>query len=305
MSEIGAPRHDPVPIGEVANPPFARLPQPTTLFKTRADRLRLLSHSHHLGPYLRFLADLSQVQNDIQAGLAEPDVPTEDMLERARQFEMPPLDRSRFASEPVFETTLDRLFDAAASIAMPDAARDALLAAQAADRLARDEMVRSVLADSIPVESLGSYVFVAAALQVHFARVASRLDASRLVPVGDGVCPACGGPPLASVVVSWQDAANTRFCACALCQTWWHFVRIRCTACGTTKGIGYKEVDGAGSNVQAETCEECRSYAKILYQNKEPGLEPVADDVATLGLDILVKEAGYRRSAFNPYLLGY
>ena len=33
--------------------------------------------------------------------------------------------------------------------------------------------------------------------------------------------------------------------------------------------------------------------------------EPVADDVATPGLDILVKEAGHRRSAFNPYLPGY
>ena len=64
-------------------------------------------------------------------------------------------------------------------------------------------------------------------------------------------------------------------------------------------------IEGTESNVQAETCEECHSYAKILYQNKEPGLEPFADDVATLALDLLVREAGYQRSAFNPYLLGY
>lgn len=305
MSEIGAPRHDPVPIGEIATPPFARLPEPTLLFKNRADRLRLLATTHHLGSYLRFLADLANVQHSIQDGLAAPDVPGQDVCERAREFGMPPLDRSRFVIEPVFETTLDRLFDGATSIAMPDNARAALLAVKDADVPVRDEMVRNVLADSIPIETLASHVYVAAALQVHFSRVASKLDAERLVPVGDGVCPVCGGPPVASVVVGWQNAANTRFCACSLCQTWWHFVRIRCTACGTTKGIGYKEVEGAGSNVQAETCEECHSYAKILYQTKELGLEPVADDVATLGLDILVKEAGYRRSAFNPFLLGY
>lgn len=305
MSEIGAPRHDPVPIGEIATPPFARLPEPTILFKNRADRLRLLATTHHLGSYLRFLADLANVQHSIQDGLAAPDVPGQDVCERAREFGMPPLDRSRFVIEPVFETTLDRLFDGATSIAMPDNARAALLAVKDADVPVRDEMVRNVLADSIPIETLASHVYVAAALQVHFSRVASKLDAERLVPVGDGVCPVCGGPPVASVVVGWQNAANTRFCACSLCQTWWHFVRIRCTACGTTKGIGYKEVEGAGSNVQAETCEECHSYAKILYQTKELGLEPVADDVATLGLDILVKEAGYRRSAFNPFLLGY
>lgn len=305
MSEIGAPRHDPVPIGEVATPPFARLPDPTTLFKIRAERLRLLAQTHALAPYLGFLAGLADIQDAIQDGLAAPDVPAPDVRERAREFNMPPLDRNRFVIEPVFETTLDRLFDRATTLDMPDAARAALLVAKDADAPSRDAMVRAVLADAIPIETLASHVFVAAALQVHFSRVASRLDAERLVPVGDGVCPVCGGPPVASVVVGWRNAANTRFCACSLCETWWHFVRIRCTACGTTKGIGYKEVEGAGSNVQAETCEECHSYAKILYQNKEPGLEPVADDVATLGLDMLVREAGYRRSAFNPYLLGY
>jgi FdhE protein len=305
MSDIGAPRHDPVPIGEIATPPFVRLPDPTILFRNRADRFRLLANTHHLRPYLLFLADLADIQHSIQHGLAAPDVPPEDARERAREFGMPPLDRSRFVIEPVFETTLDRLFDGATAISMPDTARAALLAARDADAPVRDEMVRAVLADSLPVETLASHVFVAAALQVHFSRVASHLDAQRLVPVGDGVCPVCGGPPVASMVVGWQGAANTRFCVCSLCESWWHFVRIRCTACGTTKGIGYKEVDGAGSNVQAETCEECHSYAKIMHQTKEPGLEPVADDVATLGLDILVKEAGYRRSAFNPYLLGY
>jgi FdhE protein len=305
MSDIGAPRHDAVPIGEIATPQFAVLPNPTTLFANRAERLRNLAQVSDLGPYLRFLAGIADAQNAIQQGLPAPDVPPEDARERARQFNMPPLDRSRFVIEPVFDTTLDRLFDAATAIDMPASAREALLAAKDADVPVRDEMVRAVLADSIPVETLASHVFVAAALQVHFARVASHLDASKLVPVGDAVCPVCGGAPVASIVVGWQQATNTRYCACSLCETWWHYVRIRCTACGTTKGIGYKIIEGTESNVQAETCEECHSYAKILYQNKEPGLEPVADDVATLALDMLVREAGYRRSAFNPYLLGY
>jgi len=305
MSEIGAPRHDPVPIGAVSAPPFARLPDPTSLFANRAARLRDLAQTHQLAPYLNFLAGIADIQHTIQPGLGQPDLPSLEARERARSFEMPPLDRSRFLGEPVFETTLDRLFDAATALDMPTDARAALLAARDADAPRRDEMVRAVLAESIPVESLASHVFVAAALQVHFARIAAQLDASRLVPVGDGVCPVCGGPPVASVIVGWEDAANTRFCACSLCQTWWHYVRIRCVACGSTKGIGYKELDGAQTNVQAETCEECHSYSKILHQHKNPALEPVADDVATLALDLLVKEAGYRRSAFNPFLLGY
>jgi FdhE protein len=271
----------------------------------RAERLRDLAQTHDLAPYLNFLAGIAETQHRIQEGLPEPDVPPLEDRERARQFNMPPLDRSRFVIEPAFETTLERLFDRAAQLDMPQTAREALRAARAADMAARDNMVRAVLADAIPVETLASHVFVAAALQVHFARVAARLDAARLVAVGDALCPTCGGPPVASVIVGWQHASNTRFCACPLCETWWHYVRIRCTACGTTKGIGYKVIEGGDDRVQAETCEECHSYVKILHQHKNIALEPIADDVATLALDLLVKENGYRRAAFNPFLLGY
>lgn len=305
MSESGVPLHNPVPIGDVANPHFAVLPDPRAVFQNRAARLRDLAQGHQLGPYIGFLASLAEVQHAVQDGLPEPEMPLADARARAREFGMPPVDRARFVTEPALETTIERLFDLAARIEMPAAARTALDAAVTADPIARDGMVRAVLSDAIPVETLASHVFVAAALQVHMARIASRLDAKALQPVGDALCPVCGGPPVSSVIVGWQQAANTRYCVCALCQTWWHYVRIRCTACGTTKGIGYKEVDGAPNGVQAETCEECHSYVKILHQHKHPQLEPVADDIATLGLDLLVREAGYRRGAFNPFLLGY
>ena len=130
-----------------------------------------------------------------------------------------------------------------------------------------------------------STFIVAAALQVHFARLAARLDPATLVPVGDGVCPACGGAPVASAIVGWPGAHGTRFCACSLCATQWHVVRIKCVLCGSTKGIAYQELDGGPDTVKAETCENCHGYVKILQQQKDPALDPVADDVATLGLD--------------------
>ena len=43
----------------------------------------------------------------------------------------------------------------------------------------------------------------------------------------------------------------------------------------------------------------------MLYQQQRPELDPVADDVATLGLDLLVREEGFRRGAVNPFLTGY
>ena len=41
------------------------------------------------------------------------------------------------------------------------------------------------------------------------------------------------------------------------------------------------------------------SYLKILYQEKAPEGDPVADDLATLALDMLVDAAGYTRAGPN------
>jgi FdhE protein len=305
MSKAGAAGHDPIPIGEIAAPPFVRLPDPLTLFATRSLRFRTLAESHQLGPYLLFLAAISECQHRIQKDLPEPDLPPDDTRERAREHAMPPLDRTCFTTDAALDATLDRLLALAATIDMPDNARAAIERACGADATARDEMMRSVLADSIPVDTLADHVYIAAALQVHFTRLAARLDPAALVAIGGGVCPACGGAPVASAIVGWKGAHGTRFCTCSLCATQWHVVRIKCVLCESTAGIAYEELDSGPDTVKAETCESCHGYVKILHQHKNPQLEPVADDIATLGLDILLRESGYRRGAVNPFLLGY
>jgi formate dehydrogenase maturation protein FdhE len=233
MSKAGVPRHDPIPIGDIAAPPFVRLPDPLTVFAARSLRFRTLAEGHQLGPYLLFLAAISECQHRIQKDLPEPDPPADDMRERAREHA------------------------------------------------------------------------IAAPLQVHFARLAARLDPAALVPIGDGVCPACGGAPVASAIVGWKGAHGTRFCTCSLCATQWHVVRIKCVLCESTAGIAYEELESGPDTVKAETCESCHGYLKILHQHKNPQLEAVADNVATLGLDLLLRENGYRRGAVNPFLLGY
>jgi FdhE protein len=106
-------------------------------------------------------------------------------------------------------------------------------------------------------------------------------------------------------VVGWPKAHNTRFCTCSLCGTMWNVVRVKCVLCSTTAGIGYHTVEGKSDGVKAESCDSCRAYVKILYQVNEPALDPLADDVATLGLDMLMAEDGWRRGGHNPFLLGY
>lgn len=305
MAQIGAPGHDPVSIGEVSAPPFARLPDPAKLFLNRAARFRQLAVGHDLGPYLDLLAGLAEVQHAVQEGLTEPELPPADALTRSRQFGMPAIDRSTFPDQEACRETLRRVLAGAAELEMPAPARAALEAVSGAAPDIQAWMAKTVLDDAIPFDEVAEHVFVAAGLQVHAARVASRLDAATLVPVGDGACPACGSPPASSVVVGWLGAHGARFCSCSLCGTFWNYVRIRCTACGSTKGITYPELEGGSGSVKAEACAECRTYLKLFYQVKEPGLDPVADDVASSALDLLVSETGIRRSGANPFLIGY
>jgi FdhE protein len=305
MSKVGMPRHDAVPIGEIAEPPFARLPDPSTLFQARAERFQELSAQHQLAPFLRLLSGISSCQHQMQDALPDPDLPSDADRERAREHTMPPLDRSHFTADAAFDATLGLLLQLAGGIDMPDTARSALARVTDADAEMRTTMAQAVLANEIPVEAFAAHVFVAAALQVHYARLASRLVANRLVPVGDGACPVCGGAPVTSMVVGWSGAHNSRFCVCSLCATQWHYVRIKCTLCSSTKGISYREVEGGDGTIWAETCESCRGYVKILHQHKNTALDPVADDVASLGLDLLLREGEYRRGSVNPFLLGY
>src|SRR5882757_8884856 len=142
MSEAGSSRHSAIPIGEVANPPFVRLPEPGTHFRLRAQRFAVLSEDHGLRSYLRFMAGLAEAQHRVQEGLPEPELPPADARARAKEFGMPPLDRNKFTADVAFETTLDRLFALATQIEMPASARLALDRVTQLDAAGRDAMVR-------------------------------------------------------------------------------------------------------------------------------------------------------------------
>jgi FdhE protein len=168
----------------------------------------------------------------------------------------------------------------------------------------RRRKAHETLMDTEPADDLAQRALLAAGLQVHFARLAAQLAADDLKLVADGACPVCGSPPMTSAVVGWPNAHNTRFCTCSLCGTMWNVVRVKCVLCTSTDGVSFREVEGSAS-VKAETCEKCGGYVKILYQVNDPSLDPMADDVATLGLDMLLAEEGWKRGGRNPFLLGY
>src|SRR5690606_13059598 len=105
--------------------------------------------------------------------------------------------------------------------------------------------------------------------------------------------------------VGWNGAHGARFCSCSLCGTLWNHIRAKCTLCGSTQEITFQAIDGEAGDVKAETCKACRGYVKVFYQLDNPNLDPIADDVASLGLDLLLSELDFRRGAVNPFLTGY
>lgn len=305
MSQPVAPQFQPVHIGEQANPPEAVRPDPAKLFSRRAERLRKLAADHQLAPYLGFVADVMQAQQRANDSLPAPVLPPTEDLDRAFEFGMAPIARARIAIDGLVFAALDSLLEETRHVSMPDvaaAARDGVIAADESERRA---MIANVLADSLPVEEVAEHVFVAAALQVHFARLAALLPEDKIKPVADSACPACGGPPAASIVVDWAQSQSARFCACATCATTWHVVRVKCVACSSTKGIHYLHVEGTADTIKAECCDECRSYLKILYAVKNPELDPIADDLASAGLDLMVRDKGFSRAGFNVFLAGF
>jgi len=305
MSEVGGPKVGLMNIGEEAKPPFAVLPDPSSLFLGRSKRLATLAPKHELEPYLRFLALVTRAQHDVQADLPPPVLPSFERIGQALQHGMPPVSRALCEPDDTMQATIDRLLAQLANAELPEATDKAVRAIRAASPDQRRRMATAALEDAAPADNPAERALVAAGLQVHFARLAAMLNADDLKPVADGACPVCGSAPMTSSVVGWPKAHSTRFCTCSLCGTMWNVVRVKCVLCSSTEGIRYHSIEGKPDTVKAETCDSCRAYVKILYQVNDPVLEPMADDVATLGLDMLMAKDGWKRAGQNPFLLGH
>ena len=307
MSQIGGPKHEPINIGTEAKPPFVVLPEPKSLFQGRARRLDALSAGHELKTYLEFVAKICGLQHQIASDLPDSHSLPADHLAQSKAGAMPPLAGRDIVSDTDFKPALARIVAAIAqaTTGWPAEAQAAAKNLSALDGDALANAIEAALFQDITPGAVAEHVLLSAALQVHMARLAATLDAKQLVPVADGVCPACGSPPVASAVVGWPSAQNTRFCTCSMCATQWNVVRVKCVTCGSTGGIGYYSIEGQPDTLKGETCTNCKSYVKVLYQVNDASLDPLADDVATLALDLKLAEAGWTRRAANLFLAGY
>jgi FdhE protein len=283
---------DPDVVGGVAEPQFVRLPDPVTMFAERARRLQALAVDNPLGPYMVFLRGLVAAQAAVADGMPRSEPP--QALPAKQQLQDDPDFAAILNALLMHHRTSDAPADARA-------ARDRVAALDPASRLA---LATGIFDAAYEPDRIGESLYIAAAMQVYLARRAACLDQAILQPHPENLCPCCGAAPVASLIAGWTRANKARYLCCSLCGTLWNFVRIKCVSCGSTDGISYYTIDGVRQDVAVETCTACRTYIKHLQQHENPRLEPFADDIASHGLDVLIREQGFGRSGVNPLLIG-
>ena len=281
-----------------------RLPQPTNLFADRAARLAQKAEGNPIGDYLRFLARLVRAQQQA-AATVQTAAPDPALIAQAQEHSMPLLPAASHV-DPAWHGVLDQLLAALdGAPEVPEALRPTLQALRTLPGDDRDTLARRVLVGLLSEpQDLAAAPLVMAALQVTFADRASRLHEGD-VPDTDPatICPVCGTAPVASVLRIGGREAGLRYLHCGTCCTEWHMVRVKCSHCESTKGIHYQGLEGGKDVVLAETCSECGSYRKIVNQEKDPLAEPLADDLASLMLDLLMsEETQFQRASGNPLL---
>jgi FdhE protein len=308
--------------------PRIRLPDPTNVFSRRAARLRKLSEGHAVGDYLRLMAALADAQQELlNTALALPaGGPSADRLSRvalpallgipsaalrlrtAREHGMPRLQADGWTRDPEWRNVVFGLCDLiAAAPGFPPPITTICDHIRALPVETLEEQAELLLGAATTGVDAQIAPFIMAALQVYWTRMLCSFNhdqvAEHITGVDvPGVCPVCGTLPVASVVRAEQGYQGYRYLHCALCATEWHLVRVKCSHCESTAGIHYHTIEGGSTSIRAESCDECRTYRKICYQEHDMEVEPVADDLGTLALDLLMTEAGFHRGSGNPLL---
>ncbi|WP_394779750.1 formate dehydrogenase accessory protein FdhE [Undibacterium sp.] len=302
------------------------------VFGPRAARLRKLAAGEVLGipvnpalsGYLTLMMEVVAAQAETldaleASGIALPD---HAAMELAQQHAMPPL--AAFAPRnPAWRGILATLLDKLDIIAEEQVELAGVIAGlRILDADAVEQLADAVIAQRIDGLDAAQAPFIAAALQVLWTYHASRLP-QQLVPVLETgtLCPVCGSHPVASVIRIGGQSQGYRYLQCGLCSSEWHMVRVKCSCCEQNGKIAYQGLGALDTGdaaiapappvnkandprkfARAETCDDCHGYRKIFNQEHDYDVEPLADDLASLTLDVLVSEAGYSRASINPLL---
>ncbi|NMG64246.1 formate dehydrogenase accessory protein FdhE [Azoarcus indigens] len=263
-------------------------PEPAALFAARQDRLTELAATSPMADWLGFVG--------LVAGAQVHTLPRLDGFSHERSG---PLDIALLPQLPAWQGALDGLLETLAA-AVDGQALIALrkLAALSADD--RSALAGRVINGKLGEGDMDQAPLATAALELVATVIASRSSADGFSSLS-AACPACGGAAVASVLET-HKLNGLRYLYCGSCNSGWHHVRAQCSHCNQSGRVAYQALEEGGL-WQAETCDDCHSYLKLFNRSKALSLDPVADDLASVALDLALGEAGYQRLGANPYLL--
>lgn len=292
--------------------PFLRLPERATVYAERSLRLRQLAAGHAMRDYLMFVAELAQAQHAVLQRERALVLPSPEALDRAAHDLLAPLPAAGWQREGCWRDELRALLGEPRLAG--GTAGDAVRRVQGADDAWLDLQADRLLAGIGVGLDMAAAPLIAAGLQLHWTRLVTQTaqhygDAAfgRTDPAN--TCPCCGSLPTASVVRIGADESGHRYLHCSLCSAQWHYVRIKCAHCASTKGIHFEVLQARTGEVppdaavQCECCDACGSYLKLVSMERDHEVEAVADDLASIALDLLVSEAGHQRTGVNLMLL--
>ncbi len=297
-----------IALQRTSEPDDVRLPSSAGPFAERAARLAIVAPGHDMGAYLELIAAMATAQDAVLARCVKgefgaPPLPSASSLAQATDHQMPPLPVATLARDPVWRelllALLSHLRGADTGLSDQTLALFDRLASASPDWL--DDQAKRFLNERELQVDPAAAVFIAAALQVYWSWLVQGLDttAVRRLPTAT-VCPCCGSRPLVSIMRQSGNGTH-RYLACRLCATEWYYERIKCVTCESTEGIEYLAIDAGDSPARAETCPACHTYTKILATDKVIGVEPLADDLASLALDmVLAEQTDFLRASVNP-----
>lgn len=114
-------------------------------------------------------------------------------------------------------------------------------------------------------------------------------------------CPYCSGPPTVSVL---RDAAHgaRRSNVCGVCFTESAAPRLGCLNCGETSVDALPVFRTEATDpARIDACDSCHGYVKTIDLTRDALACLIADDLASVSLDLWAREQGYHR--VRPNLL--
>ena len=294
----------------VPDAPHVLLPD-ADVFRQRASRLReLVTQVPELDEFLAFMARLVQVQDQVLNTAHAGWRPLPGAFDKALEHGLPALGYQTLRRVIDWQADLQSIL-AALDLHVAQAQRPLLGALRGATPEQLETLADDLL-EGRPGEKArrGLMPLVAAALQVTWVRLAVNLPRppDRPAREAQSLCPACGSAPVASLIHNDPPRSGVRYLYCSLCATQWHLERARCSLCDHGGELIYLGLDNDQGRpylpVQAEACGHCHHYLKLMQRQLHGRAEPIADDLASLALDMMLAEEGaYERSGYNPLLI--